>query len=306
VKEGSTKVVVAALAGNSLIAIIKLAVALVTGSAALLAEGVHSVADTGNQVLLLVGLKRSQRLPDAEHPFGYGHEQYFWAFVVALMLFFVGAVVSIYEGVEKLLEPHAIERPWLIYAILVAALAIEAVSLTVALREFHRTRPRGLGYLAAIRASKDANLVVVLLEDTAALIGLLIALVGVGLAQLTGLMMFDALASVLIGLLLAGVAFMLASETRSLLIGEAALAPHQERIRALAAAMPEVKSVEEVLTMHLGPRAILVGLRLDFRDDLVDRDLEAVIIDIKTRIHQAIPEVERILIESCRGPCGPG
>jgi len=302
VKEGSTRVVLAALIGNLLIAVIKLIAALLTGSAALLAEGVHSVADSGNQVLLLVGLKKSRRLADAEHPFGYGMEQYFWAFVVALMLFFVGAVVSIYEGVEKLLEPHEIEHAWLVYAILAVALVIEAASISVAIREFRRARPPGLGFWAAIKASKDANLVVVLLEDSAALLGLLLALVGVGLAQLTGLTAFDAAASIGIGLLLAGVAFVLASETRSLLLGEAASERHQELIRALAEGTAEVKSVEEVLTVHHGPKSLVVALRLDFRDDLVDRDLEAVVIDIKTRIHGAIPEVERIFIESCRGP----
>lgn len=295
------KVVVAALAGNVLIALIKLVVALVTHSAALLAEGIHSVADAGNQVLLLVGLRTSRRPADAEHPFGYGREQYFWAFVVALMLFFVGSVVSIYEGVLKIIEPHELERAWLIYLILAMALAIETASITVALREFRRTRPADTSFWAAIKASKDANLVVVLLEDSAALVGLLIALVGVGLAQWTGLAVFDAVASILIGLLLAGVAFVLASETRSLLLGEAALKPHQDRIRAVAAATPQVKSVVEVLTMHLAPQSILATLRLDFQDDLEDRVLESVVAELKQRIRAEVPAADRIFVECCRG-----
>jgi cation diffusion facilitator family transporter len=295
---GSTTVVVAALAGNALIAVIKFVVAAFSLSSAMLAEAVHSVADTGNQVLLLIGLKKSRRPADRLHAFGYGMEQYFWSFVVALMVFFIGAVVSIYEGVEKIIEPHPIEMAWLIYVVLGVSLIIEGVSISVAIKEFNRQRPEGVGAMTFVRTTKDASVAVVLMEDGAALLGLLIAFAGVLAADLSGLMFFDALASILIGLLLALVAFILAAKTKSLLIGEAASEKREEKIRELVDACPEVKGVTRILTMHLGPSEILVTMQLDFIDELRDKDVEKAVERLKAKISKEVPVARHIFIDT--------
>lgn len=296
-KSGSTKVVAAALAANAAIAAIKIAVAAITLSAAMLAEAVHSLADTANQVLLLVGLKRSEKPADDAHPFGYGLEQYFWSFVVALMLFFVGAVVSVYEGVEKILAPHPIERVYLVFAILGAALVIEALSFSVAYREFRRKKPAGLSHLGALRATKDASVAVVLLEDTAALCGLGIALVGVALAELTGLAVLDGVASVLIGLLLAVVAFLLARKTKGLLIGEAATGDDQRRIREALAGVAGLGRVGRVATLQLGASQILVGIEADFDDALTGGEVERAVCRAEEAVRRAVPAARTIFLE---------
>ena len=296
-KSGTTKVVVAALGGNAAIAVIKFAVAFLTMSAAMLAEAVHSLADTTNQVFLLIGLKRSERPADDAHPFGYGLEQYFWSFVVALMLFFIGAVVSIYEGVEKILEPHPLERTYLIYAILGVSLAIEAFSFSVAYREFKKKKPRGLSHFGALRATKDASVAVVLLEDTAALCGLSIALVGVSLAEITGLPVFDGVSSICIGALLTGVAFLLARKTKGLLIGEAASNDDQRCIREALENVPGIGQVSRVATLQLGASQILVGIEADFDDTLSADDAEHLILHIEEAIHCAVPAVRSCFVE---------
>jgi cation diffusion facilitator family transporter len=297
-KSGSKLVILAALTANALITAIKYIVALITKSSAMLAEAVHSTADTGNQVLLLLGLKRSRKPPDTAHPFGYGQEQYFWSFVVANMLFFVGAVVSVYEGIHKLQDPHPIERPWLIYAILIVAAAIESVALIFAIRELNQTRRPGTGLLKAVQETKDTSVAVVFFEDTAALLGLSIAFVGVLLAQLTGMMIFDGIASILIGVLLAAVAFVLAHETKELLIGEAASPENVAAIRQAAANTPGVKAVGSVLTMHLGPRRILINMNVDFEDRLRAEELEDVVDKMEENIRQAVPAADKIFIEA--------
>jgi len=297
-KSGSKLVVLAALTANSLITAIKYVVALITGSSAMLAEAVHSTADTGNQVLLLLGLKRSQKPPDAAHPFGYGQEQYFWSFVVANMLFFIGAVVSVYEGIHKLQDPQPIERPGLIYAILAAAALIESVALFFAIKELNKTRRRGTGLMKAVQESKDTNVAVVFFEDTAALLGLTIAFVGVLLSQLTGMMLFDGVASILIGVLLAVVAFLLAHETKELLIGEAASPENVAAIRRAAAGTPGVLAVGNILTMHLGPRRILVNMNVDFEDQLLAEELEDVVDKMEANIREAVPAADKIFIEA--------
>jgi len=289
--------VVAALGANAGIAAIKFAVAFLTLSAAMLAEAVHSLADTTNQVFLLIGLKRSERPADDAHPFGYGLEQYFWSFVVALMLFFVGAVVSIYEGVEKILEPQPLERTYLIYAILGVSLAIEAFSFSVAYREFKKKRPRGLSNFGALRATKDATVAVVLLEDSAALCGLTIALVGVALAEITGRPVFDGVSSIGIGLLLACVAFLLARKTKGLLIGEAASAEDQRRIREALAVVPGIGKVSRVATLQLGASQILVGIEADFENGLCADEVEHLILHVEDAIKNAVPAVRSCFIE---------
>ena len=297
-KSGSKLVILAALCANALITAIKYVVALITRSSAMLAEAVHSTADTGNQVLLLLGLKRSQKPPDAAHPFGYGQEQYFWSFVVANMLFFVGAVVSVYEGIHKLQDPQPIERPWLIYAILGIAAAIESVALYFAVKELNKTRRPGTGLIRAAQETKDTNVAVVFFEDTAALLGLFIAFVGVLIAQLTGNMLFDGIASIMIGVLLAVVAFVLAHETKELLIGEAASPENVAAIRKAAAESRGVKVVGKILTMHLGPRRILINMNVDFEDQIRADELEDVIDEIEANIRKAVPAADKIFIEA--------
>jgi len=294
----SKKVVIAALLGNGAIATIKFIVAAITRSSAMLAEAVHSLADTGNQALLLLGIKRSTKPADELHPFGYGQEQYFWSFVVANMLFFIGAVVSIYEGVRKLGHPHPIERAWLIYIILGVSFVIEGTALTIAYREFNRHRPSGMGLLRAMRRTKDTSVLVVLLEDSAALSGLLVAFFGVLAAELTGMMIFDAIASIAIGLILGLVALVLAWETKDLLIGEAATREDRAAIRAAVEAFDEVQAVGQLLTMHLAPSKILVAMDLEFSDGLGANAIEAVVDRIEAAIREKVPAVDRIFIEA--------
>lgn len=297
-KHGSRKVVLAALTANFIIAVFKFAVAAVSRSTAMLAEAIHSLADTGNQVLLLVGLKRSEKPADSLHPFGYGKEQFFWSFMVAMMLFFVGAVVSIYEGVHKVLEPEPIRSAWMIYVILGVSFVLESYAFMVAFREFQRTRQPGTSFLEAVHKSKDSNVLVVLFEDSAALTGLVVAFSGVLAAELTGWMVLDGVASILIGVLLATVAFALAWETKDLLIGESASRPHRTSIREAVRSFPEVSALGQVLTMHLAPKKILVAMDLEFDDRLSADQIEVVVNRIEARIRDGVPEVDRIFIEA--------
>jgi len=297
-KSGSKTVVVVALLANLTIAIIKIIVAAISLSTAMLAEAVHSVADTGNQALLLLGLKRSRRPPDDRHPFGYGQEQYFWSFVVANMLFFIGAVVSVYEGIHKVLDPGPIESTGLIYAILGVSFVAESVGFSVAFREFRRTRPEGAGLLDAVHRSKDSNVIVVLFEDSAALCGLSVAFFGVLAAEMTGWWVLDGVASILIGVLLASVAMVLAWETKELLIGEAAGREQRQAIRKAVTSFPEVAALGRVLTMHMAPDQILVAMDVEFADGLESDAIEAVIARMEARIREKVPEADRIFIEA--------
>lgn len=294
---GSKKVVYAALIGNGLITLVKFIVAVITRSSAMMAESFHSLADMGNQLLLLLGIKRSKKLPDRDHPFGYGKEQYFWSFIVANMLFLGGAVVSIYEGVHKIIKPHEIERIHLIYIILGVSLAIESWSITIAIKEFLR-RKDDKGVFKTLKESKDSNLTVVLIEDSAALIGLTTAFIGVLLVEITGIVIFDAIASILIGTILALVAFFLANEMRKLLIGESASEKDLELIRLAVRDVPEIEELGDVFTMHLGPENILLAMNIDFRDDIPSCDLEEVIEKIERRIKEKVPKVKQIFIEA--------
>ena len=297
-KSGSQTVVMAAFLSNLAIAVLKFVVAAISRSSAMLAEAVHSLADTGNQLLLLIGLKRSKKPADAKHPFGYGQEQYFWSFVVANTIFFIGSVVSIYEGISKLKSPHPIVKPGLIYVVLGISLLVEGTALLIAYREFNKNRPKGLGLIEGIKCSKDTNVVVVLLEDSAALGGLIIAFLGVLLAETTGLMIFDALASILIGVLLAVVAFILAYEIKGLLIGEAASPAVIQNIRQAVSSFGEVQAIGELLTMHLAPRRILVAMDVEFQDHLTADEIEKIIDQIETAIREITPSVDRIYIEA--------
>jgi cation diffusion facilitator family transporter len=288
--------VTAALIGNSLIATAKFTAAIITNSSSMLAESLHSLADVGNQVLLLVGINRSKRPPDAEHPFGYGKERYFWAFLVAVSLFFVGAVFSIYKGVEGLVHPRHLQDPVVNYIVLGLSVLFELYSLRAALHELKQYRQTAL--LRDLRNVKDPTLLVVLFEDSAALLGIIFAGLGVFLSHISGNPFFDAVASILIGLVLASVAFYLARNTMVLLIGRAASAHHRSLIEDAVKQVPEVGELLEVLTMHVGPDQILVNLHVNFKDGLDTCRLENAVDKVEKNIRAAVPEVGRIFVEA--------
>lgn len=290
-------VIFAALAGNAAVAAVKFAAAAFTGSAAMLSEAIHSVVDTGNQLLLLYGLRVSNQAPTPQHPFGNGLRLYFWTFVVAIMIFGVGSLISIWHGVEKILHPTPIENAWVNYVVLGLGIAFESAVWVVALKAFNRQRG-GRPWIKSIRASKDPTIFTVLFEDSAALAGLLVALIGVALTQLTGILIIDGIASVIIGLILACTALFLAAESYSLLAGESVDPDVRNSIVAIARAQPGVERVNECLTMHFGPEDVLVALSLDFKNDLLAGQVEETV----TRIEQALkaehPEARRIFIEA--------
>ncbi len=293
---GSKKVIFAALIGNSLIAVTKFIAASITGSAAMMAEGVHSVVDTGNQGLLLFGLKRAQRPADESHPFGYGKEIYFWSFVVAMLLFSLGSGISIYEGVHSILEPGALHDPTVNYIVLGLALIFEGGALFFALREFNRARGP-LSIIEAVKRGKDPNLFVVLFEDTAAMLGLLVAGLGVFLGHMTGNPFYDGAASISIGVILALTAVWLAIETKGLLIGEAARKPVIQGIREAVAASPITQRVNEVLTLHMGPQFVLANISIVFRKDASADEIQNEIAAIDRKIKADWPDVKRVFIE---------
>jgi len=294
---GSKKVIYAALAGNSLIAVTKFVAASMTGSAAMLSEGIHSLVDTGNQGLLLMGLAKAKKPADERFPFGHGKEIYFWSFVVAILIFAVGAGISIYEGVHHILYPSEMGDPTVAYWVLGLAMLFEFFAWFMAWREFNQTR-RGRSYVETVQAAKDPTLFVVLFEDSAAMLGLVVAFLGVWLGQVTGNPYFDGGASVLIGLILAGTAAWLAWETKSLLIGEAAEPELIAAVRAKADELPEVVAVNEVLTMHMGPEFVLLNMSVDFADEATAGQLESAIAALDERIREAHPRVKRIFIEA--------
>jgi len=294
---GSKTVIYAALVGNALIAVTKFAAATITGSAAMMAEGIHSLVDTGNQGLLLYGMKRAKRPPDAQFPFGHGKEIYFWSFIVAILIFALGAWVSIYEGVHRILHPEPISSPMVNFVVLGLALIFEGGAWFLALKEFRQVKGRR-SYLEAVRSGKDPTVFVVLFEDTAALLGLLVAGAGLGLGLWLDMPIFDGISSVVIGLLLAGTAGWLAWETKSLLIGEAAEPEMVESIRGLAHEISVVDAVNEVLTLHMGPDFILLNLSLDFSDGISAGEVEIAVEALDRAIRKAHPLVKRIFIEA--------
>ncbi len=294
---GSKKVVYWALAGNSLIAVAKFTGAAFTGSSAMFSEAVHSVVDTGNQALLLFGMHRAARPADRAHPFGYGKEVYFWAFVVAILIFALGAGISLYEGIDRLRDPQPITDVYLNYAILGFAMLCEGVAWLMAFREFRRTKGR-TGYLAAIRNSKDPTVFTVLFEDSAAMLGLVIAFTGIAIGQWTGDPTYDALASIGIGAVLAVTAAFLAYECKGLLIGEAASPAVVAGITEIATASAGTLHINEIRTLHFGPEDVLVALSLDFADSLGSVEVEAEISAMEQRIKERFPEVSRVFIEA--------
>lgn len=294
---GSKKVILAALIGNSLIAVTKFIAAAWTGSSAMLSEGIHSVVDTGNQVLLLYGLHRAAKPPDEQFPFGHGKEIYFWSFIVAILIFAVGAGVSMYEGIQHIAHPEPVVNPQVAYIVLALAMVFEGAAWYFALVEFRKAKGKW-GYIEAVQRGKNPALFVVLFEDSAAALGLIIAFVGVLLSQITGNVIFDGIASVCIGLILAGTAIWLAYETKGLLIGERANLRVIDGIRRIVTSHPEVKHVNEILTMHMGPDFILLNLSVDFTDTATAIEIEAATAEMDHQIKQAYAEVKRIFIEA--------
>ena len=293
----SKKVIYAALVGNALVAVTKFIAAAITGSSAMLSEGIHSVVDTGNQLLLLLGLHKAKKPASERFPFGHGKEVYFWSFVVALLIFAVGSGVSLYEGFHQIMHPTPIKQPYINYIVLALAMLFEGAALYFALTEFTRTKGKW-SYLEAVKKGKDPTTFVVLFEDTAATLGLLVAFLGVFLTQVTGQLIWDGVASVVIGLILGGTAIWLAYETKGLLIGESANVKVVEDIRRIIADYPQVNYLNEVLTLHMGPSYILVNLSIDFHDQIKADELEHVIARLDTQIKQAWPNIKRIFIEA--------
>jgi len=291
------KAVVAALAANLGIAIAKFAAFLVTGSASMLAESVHSVADTGNETLLLIGRGRSRRARTAEHPFGFGRERYFYAFVVAVMLFTVGAVFSIYDGIHKILSPGHLDSPIVAYVVLALSMVLEGLSLRTGIREANAVRQKGHGWRQFVHLTKTPELPVVLLEDTAALLGLCFAFLGVLLSQVTGHEQWDGVGSVGVGLLLACAAFIVGYETKSLLIGESATEEMSARIVAAIEGGPEKFRLIHLRTSHIGPESLLVAAKIGVAADLTAADLTAGIDAAEKRVRAAVPIAETIYLE---------
>ncbi len=293
----SKKAIFAALIGNYLIALTKFVAFFMTRSSAMLSEGIHSVVDTGNQVLLLYGLRRARQPANELFPFGHGKEIYFWGFVVAIMIFTVGAGISIYKGVHHILHPTPIQNPNLNYIVLGCAMLFEGASWYFALIEFTKAKGRW-GYLEAVQRGKDPSLFVVLFEDSAAMLGLLVAFGGILLSQISGNPIYDGIASVIIGLILAGTAVWLAYEIKGLLIGESAHPEIVEGIRKIAKSYPKIKHVNEILTLHMGPDFILLNLSVDFVDSLMAGDLEDTISRLDRQIKQAYPKIKRVFVEA--------
>lgn len=298
-RSNAASVVYAALAGNLAIAVTKLAAFLMTGSSAMLTEAIHSAVDTGNQGLLLLGLRRAARPPSETHPFGHGMELYFWAFVVALLIFALGGAFSIYEGWRKILRPEPIDRAWINFLVIGVAVLFEGASFLVAWKAFKVTRGE-TPFLTALKRSKDPSVFAVLLEDGAALLGLLIAGLGVLGASVLNVSWADGAASMAVGGLLVAVAIFLANETRSLLTGEAASPRIVAGVKAVLSADPRVESVAEVLSMHLGPREILLGVTLDFKDDLTARQIEDAADDLASGVRSVDSRITRVFVRSGR------
>jgi cation diffusion facilitator family transporter len=279
--EGSRRVVLTALAGNGGIALAKFIAAGLSGSTAMFTEAIHSLVDTGDQLLLLVGQARGRRKPDASHPLGYGMETYFWSFIVALMVFVLGGMLSIYEGVRHMLAPAPVVSPWISLGVLAVSAVFEGLSFRVGYREYKRVvRGRPIRFWEFIKGSKDPGLVSVLLEDSAALIGIALAAAGVIASTFLRIPWADGAASVAIGLLLTGVAFVLANETRSLIAGEGVAPIVMDRLKETLARIDCITQLDEIATLHLGPGAILVALTLTFRPRSTTALIDSAIVEI--------------------------
>jgi cation diffusion facilitator family transporter len=297
--EGSTAVVLRAFLANFGIACAKFVVAFISGSASMLSEAVHSLADTGNQVVLLVGIKKARQAEDSRHEFGYGSERYFWAFIVAVSLFTMGATVAFYEGIEKILHRHDQPPGQTIYAIIVlgVSLGLELFSLKGAVDEFKQFRGNRT-VRQAFQESRDPVVFVVMFEDSADIAGLFLAFTGVVLAKLTGDSLWDGLMSIAVGVVLALTAFYLAVKTKHLLIGEAVTQEQRTRITELTASAPGVRRLIHLRTMHLGPEDVIVGMKVAFDDDATTTQIAEFVDGIEERLRGALPQLKRIYVET--------
>jgi cation diffusion facilitator family transporter len=296
-RKESTFVVLAAFSANVVIAIAKFAAALFTGSSAMLSEAVHSCVDCGNELLLMFGLHRARRPPDETHPFGYGMEVYFWAFLMAVMLFGVGAGISLLEGIRGITHPEPVETPWMSYLVLGVAALAEGTSWVISVRALNRHR-RGRGWLRAIKRSKDPNVFAVVFEDSAALLGLAAAALGIGLGELLDDPIWDGVASMVIALILLVAGLLLARECHGLLTGESALPELRHSIAEAARAQRGVERLGELATMQVGPESVLVTLSLDFEDGLTAGEVEKTVSKLEHHLKDAHPEITRVFIEA--------
>ncbi len=295
-EDGSRRAIVAAFLANLGIAIAKFVAFLATGAASMLAEAVHSLADTGNQGLLILGAARAKKEATLEHPFGFGRERYFWAFVVAMVLFSLGSVFAIYQGIDKLRHPHEIASPAVAIGVLLLAIALESWSFRTAIVAAQSVRG-SKSWWSFIRRSKSPELPVVLLEDFGALLGLVIALVGVTLAAVFGDPRFDAIGSIAIGVLLSVIAVVLAIEMKSLLIGESATTEIREAIQCTIEEFPAVRNLIHLRTLHLGPDELLVAVKVEFDLSLDLPGLASAIDDLEAAIRRRTPIAEVIYVE---------
>lgn len=271
--------------------------AAITGSSAMLSEAVHSIVDTCNQGLLLWGMKRSAKPADEKHPFGYGMELYFWTFVVAILIFAIGAGVSLYEGFSKIYNPKEIRHIHINYLVLGFAMIFEGFAWTVAFKEFRKQKGK-LGYFKAVQLSKDPAVFAVLFEDSAAMLGLFVAFIGLLFTQWLGNPIFDAVASIIIGIILSFTAMLLAYESKGLLIGEAASGEVIKGIRAILNKESDILSINEILTMHMGPEDVLLNISLDFHDNISAGKVGKTVTQLEIEIKQKYPEIARIFIEA--------
>lgn len=293
---GGTRAVITAMLANAGIAIAKFVAYLVTGSAAMLAESIHSVADTSNQALLLLGGRRAQRIADDRHQFGYGRERYFWAFVVAMILFALGGIFSIYEGISKIRHPHELESLGWAIGVLLFAIGAEGFAMRTAIRESKKVKGNR-SWWEFIRKSRSPELPVILLEDTGALVGLFLALAGVGLSVLTGNPIWDGLGTLGIGVLLVAISVVLTIEMKSLLIGEAATREHIAAINRVFDTNESVTRVIDLKTQHIGPEEILVAGKIEFDKRLSNAGISDAIDDVETEIRAAVPLAIQIYLE---------
>ncbi len=295
---GELKIAIyAALFGNLIIAIMKLAAAINSSSSGMLAEAAHSFADSGNQLILLIGLRLALKLPDAAHPFGYGKDRYFWTFLAAVLMFTVGATFSVFHGVQALSSHEEVSHSGFNYIVLGIAAVLEMAALTLALRA---TWPelRRSGLWSAVRLTKDPTRFIVVLEDSAALLGIGLAAAGLLLVQVFDLAFFDGVAAILIGLVLGGVAIILGYESRSLLLGESVHPAVRRRLVAAVERHPQVHDLIDMQTMHLGPEEVLVGIEVHLRDDMTTDAVEQVVNEIEASVREIIPQADHLFVEA--------
>ncbi|MEH1928513.1 cation diffusion facilitator family transporter [Nostoc sp.] len=295
--DSSNKAIFAAMGANLAIAITKFLAASVTGSSAMMSEGIHSVVDTVDQLVLLLGIRRSQKPADASHPFGYGQELYFWTFIVALLVFAIGGGMSIYQGITHLINPSPLEDPKWNYIVLAIAILLEGFSWIVALKEFLPTKGKQ-NFWQAIKNSKDPTVLTILLEDTAAILGLIVAFIGIFLGHLFNNVYLDGIASIIIGIILAIVAVILATESKGLLVGESAAPKTIANIRSLSKTELGVKEVIRILTMQLAPQEVLLNLEIQFTQNLTGEEIALTVENLEIKIRQMHPEIKQIFIEA--------